>query len=102
MCFVRQRNGGRIWTIGPNGATQSIGQLRGADAARVALGPGLRLTFAHATDRVTDVDAATGHATEIRLPAASGYLMEARTSARRLVVLRQDAASSRLTLYRVE
>jgi hypothetical protein len=102
VCFTRRRNGGAIWTLDSNGSATSLGALQGSDAARVTLGPGLRLTFAHATDRVTEVDAGAGRITDVKLPAAPGYVLEARASSGRVIVLRQDGVASRLTRYRVE
>ena len=101
ICYIRARNGGQIWMVDVNGTTTRLGELHGADAARVSLGPGMRLTFPHETNQVTEVDAGARRITDIRLPTASGYVFEARTAGRRLAVLRQDAVSS-ITLYRVE
>jgi hypothetical protein len=101
ICYTRGANGGQIWMVDAKGTTTRLGGLRGSDAARVALGPGMRLTFAHATDQVTEVDAGAHRITDIRLPTTSGYVFEARTAGRRLAVLRQDAALS-VTLYRLE
>ena len=101
VCFTRRRDGGEIWMVDVRGTTTSLGKLRGSDAARVAVGPGLRLTFAHATNQITEVDGGAGRTTEVRLPNAPGYVLEARAVAGRLVVLRQDTVST-VTLYRVE
>jgi Zn-dependent protease with chaperone function len=101
VCFTRQGNGGRIWLVTVDGAMTPLGELRGTDAAHVTVGPGLRLIFAHAEDQVTEIDAVARRITNVRLPSASGYVLEARSAPGRLVVLRQDRVSS-ITLYRVE
>jgi Zn-dependent protease with chaperone function len=102
VCLTRRRNGGSIWMLDSNGSATSLGELGGSDAARVTLGPGLRATFAHSTDRVTEVDAAAARITEVKLPDGPGYLLEARASSGHVIVLRQDGVASRLTRYRVK
>jgi hypothetical protein len=101
VCFTHRRGGGMMWMLGSDGSMTPLGELRGADAARVAVGPGLEITFPHGANHVSVVDASARRMTEVRLPAGSGYVFEARASAGHVVVLRQDTTASRITRYRL-
>jgi len=100
-CVVRQQRQSEVWTLADTGAPKMVGRLSLDDVMRTAPGPGPRVT-AIQRDAAVILDAAGGRMTRIRLPADSGFAIEAHSVPGRLAVLRRTAdGGSTIVLYRI-
>ncbi len=101
-CVVRQQRQSEVWTLADTGSPKMVGRLPLDDVMRASPGPGPRVT-AIQRDAAIIVDAARGRLTRVRLPADSGYAIEAHSVPGRLAVLRRmaDGAGATIVLYRI-
>ena len=100
-CVVRQQGQSEVWTLADTGAPRMVGRLSLDDVMRASPGPGPRVT-AIQKDAAIILDAASGRVTRIRLPADSGFAMEAHSVPGRLAVLRRKTdGGSTIVLYRI-
>jgi hypothetical protein len=99
-CVVRQQRQSEIWTLADSGPPAFVGRLPLDDVMRASPGPGPRVTAVQKNDAVI-LDAAHGRITRIRLPADSGYAIEAHSVPGRLAVLRRATEGATVVLYRI-
>jgi Zn-dependent protease with chaperone function len=99
-CVVREQRQSEVWALADTGSPRMVGRLSLDDVMRASPGPGPRVT-AIQRDAAIIVDAARGRLTRVRLPADSGYAIEAHSVPGRLAVLRRTTEGSTIVLYRI-
>ncbi len=100
-CVVRQQRQSEVWTLADTGPPKMVGRLSLDDVMRASPGPGPRVTAIERNAAII-VDAARGRLTRVRLPADSGYAIEAHSVPGRLAVLRRTTeGAGTIVLYRI-